>query len=55
MAEIFGNTTTTPINPDMFSGGGDVRETVTEVINEKKIDIAKTVLEVLPIWQGGDY
>ena len=22
MSEIFGNTTTTPINPDAFSGGG---------------------------------
>ena len=36
MSEIFGNTTTTPINPDAFSGGGgaDKMDKFGEVIQE---------------------
>jgi hypothetical protein len=43
MAEIFGNTTATPINPELFGGGGNISK---EELNEKLGDI-ETALDTL--------
>ena len=33
MAEIFGNTTTTPINPDLFGGGSGATSVASAILN----------------------
>ena len=68
MAEIFGSTTTTPINPDAFSGGGTVDQTynpesenaqsgiaVNEAIKESKTKVNNTFSNALKGKASGQY
>ena len=47
MSEIFGNTTTTPINPDAFSGGGsgDVSDYYTKDEIDNQIGDIETAID----------
>lgn len=56
MAEIFGNTLATPINPNAFSGGGNGQDVDEKLkpINNKISDIETTLQYILDIIQSGN-
>lgn len=56
MSEKFGTITTTPINPNAFSGGGNGQDVDEKLkpINNKISDIETTLQYILDIIQSGD-